>query len=197
VIVSWFARDEAPIVRGEGLVLRSPRNGDYRVWRDLRARSREFLSPYEPRWSDSDLRARSFYARVRRARAEAERGTDYSFLIFMPEDEGETLVGGLTLSNVRRRAFQSVTLGYWMGAEFAGKGIMTRAVKAVLPFIFDTLSLHRVEAACLPDNGRSRRVLEKSGFKLIGHADNYLQIDGVWRDHILFALTREQYMNRP
>lgn len=196
MIVSWLSREDAPVLRSEGLVLRMARNRDFRAWRDIREQSREFLRPYEPRWSDRDLRARVFYARVRRNRLEAERGTDYSFFIFDPAPEGEVLVGGLTLSNIRRRAFQSVTLGYWMGVDHAGKGVMTRAVRAVLPFVFGELGLHRIEAACLPDNERSRRVLEKNGFLLIGRADGYLQIDGEWRDHVLFSLTRERFLAR-
>jgi ribosomal-protein-alanine N-acetyltransferase len=197
VIVSWLTREDAPVVRGEGLLMRPARNSDFRAWRDLRAHSREFLRPYEPRWSNTDLSSRAFYDRVRRNRAEAERGTDYSLFIFQTDGGTENLTGGLTLSNVRRRAFQSVTLGYWMGAEYAGKGIMTRAVHAILPFVFEDLALHRIEAACLPDNERSRRVLEKNGFKTIGQAEKYLQIDGEWRDHVLFALTREHFPGQP
>mgnify|MGYP006176985001 CR=1 FL=1 len=92
-----------------------------------------------------------------------------------------------------RRAAQFATLGYWMGRAFAGQGIMTEAVGAVIPFAFDTLGLHRLPAACSPSNTASRRVLEKNGFTEEGFAENYLQIDGKWCDHVLFGLTRERY----
>ena len=109
-------------------------------------------------------------------------------------------MGGLTLSNIRRRAAQHVNLGYWMGEAHAGKGLMSEAVGTVLPFVFDTLGLHRIHAAFLPDNAASRRVLEKNGFREEGYAESYLQIDGRWADHVLFGLTRErhdQLIHRP
>lgn len=186
-------RQPTPVLEGDGLLLRCPHQSDHAQWRSLRAKSRNFLTPYEPRWSDTDLTARSFAARVRRNRRDAMLGTDYAFLIFTHAERRPTLVGGLTLSNIRRRAAQNVTLGYWMGAQYAGKGIMTRAVALILPFVFDTLALHRIEAACIPDNHASRRVLIANGFKEIGIAEYYLQINGSWRDHMLLALTREHY----
>ena len=162
MMLTWFARDETPILMGERVLLRSPRAGDYTAWRDLRRASREFLKPYEPRWTESDLSQRVYASRLKRGREEARAGTDYSFFIFA-RSEGQ-LVGGITLSNIRRRAAQFVTLGYWMGAEHAGQGLMTEAVGVVVPFAFDTLGLHRIHAAFLPNNAASRRVLEKNGF---------------------------------
>ena len=137
-----------------------------------------------------------FTARVKRARQEAEDGSDYSFLIFATAGGKETLVGGITLSNIRRRAAQFANLGYWMGREFAGQGMMTEAVGITLPFVFDSLDLHRLHAAFLPGNTASRRVLEKNGFAEEGFAAGYLQIDGRWEDHVLFGLTRERYEMR-
>ena len=157
-------RQTTPEIRGDGLVLRSPRQNDYEAWRKLRLDSRAFLVPFEPRWSEAELSNRSFAARVRRNRRDALYGTEFSLFIFTQHGRLSTLVGGMTLSNVRRRAFQNVTLGYWMGEQFAGKGIMA-----------------------------SRRVLSANGFREIGIAENYLQINGEWRDHMLFALTREHY----
>ncbi len=186
-------RQPMPEVRGEGLLLRTPQMQDYTEWRDLRLESRAFLAPFEPRWSEAELSLRGFTGRVRRNRREAMAGTEFSLFIFQRAGKSQRLVGGMTLSNVRRRAFQNVTLGYWMGAKFAGKGIMTRSVALILPFVFDTLGLHRIEAACLPDNAASRRVLTSNGFHEIGIAEHYLQINGAWRDHVLFGLTREQY----
>src|SRR5690606_1790614 len=104
----------------------------------LRRASRDFLRPFEPRWTEADLGRRVFATRVKSAREEAEAGSDYSFFIFL-DDGSNTLVGGITLSNVRRRAAQFVNLGYWMGQPFAGRGLMTEAVGVCLPFVFDTL----------------------------------------------------------
>ena len=191
MMLTWFSRDETPILKGRRVALRAPRSADYPAWRDLRRESRDFLRPFEPRWSEADLNREAFARRLRRGQEEVRAGTDYGFFIFT--DGGSRLVGGLTLSNVRRRAAQSVTLGYWMGQRYAGQGLMTEAVGAVLPFVFDTLGLHRAHAACLPHNQASRRVLEKNGFREEGFAEGYLQIDGRWSDHVLFGLTRERY----
>ena len=160
---------------------------------NLRRESRDFLKPFEPRWSEADLSRRVFAARLQRSRQEAALGTDYNFFVFLADASGEQLVGGLTLSNIRRRAAQYVNLGYWMGGAYAGKGYMTEAVGLVVPFAFNSLGLHRIHAAFLPDNIASRRVLEKNGFREEGYAEHYLQIDGRWADHVLFGLTRERF----
>ncbi len=193
MVWSWLVPDKTPVLAGQRVLLRAPTMADYRAWHDLRKASQAFLRPYEPRWSDADLARRIFAARVKRARLEAHEGTDFSFFIFIPAASGPVLVGGLTLSNVRRRAAQFVNLGYWMGQQYAGQGLMTQAVATTLPFVFNTLDLHRIHAAFLPGNIASRRVLENNGFVEEGFALNYLQIDGRWADHVLFGLTREVY----
>ncbi len=192
-MLTWFARDDTPVLMGRNVTLRSPRPSDYLPWRTLRRESRDFLKPYEPRWSEADLSHRVYTSRLKRGREEAKAGTDYTFFVFIHLGGRELLVGGLTLSNIRRRAAQFVTLGYWMGREYAGRGLMTEAVGMVVPFVFDNLALHRIHAAFLPSNTASRRVLEKNGFREEGFAENYLQIDGKWCDHVLFGLTRERY----
>ena len=197
VMLGWFAPDPTPVLEGPHVVLRGPRPRDYEAWRALRRASRDFLKPFEPRWTEADLNRQAFAARLWRGRQEARRGTDYSFLLFEKTPQGEVLVGGLTISNVRRRAAQFATLGYWMGEEFAGRGLMSEAVGVLLPYFFDTLGLHRLQAAFLPHNQASRRVLEKNGFREEGYAEHYLQIDGKWADHVLFALTRERWEARP
>jgi ribosomal-protein-alanine N-acetyltransferase len=193
MMLTWFARDETPVLMGERVTLRAPRPSDYTAWRDLRRLSRDFLKPFEPRWTESDLNPRVFSARLKRGREEARAGTDYSFFVFTRPGGSEVLVGGITLSNIRRRAAQFVNLGYWMGKPHAGQGLMTEAVGLIVPFCFETLGLHRIHAAFLPDNMASRRVLEKTGPRAEGFAATYLQIDGKWADHVLFGLTRERY----
>ena len=193
MMLGWFGRDDLPVLRGPRVTLRAPRPADFTAWRDLRRLSRDFLRPFEPRWTEFDLTRRVYLTRLRRAKREAHEGTDYTFFVFTGREQALELVGGITLSNVRRRAAQFVSLGYWMGQPFAGQGLMTEAVRLVVPHCFETLGLHRIHAAFLPDNVASRRVLEKNGFKQEGFAEHYPQIDGKWADHVLFGLTRERY----
>ena len=190
-----FAPDRTPeLIRGE-LLLRAARPSDYQQWHEVRLKSHAFLKPFEPRWSEVDLSMTVFRERLRRNRREAEAGTEFSFFIFRLTPDRQFLCGGLTLSNIRRRAAMHANLGYWMSVDCAGKGIMTEAVNMILPFAFTNLELRRVHAACLPDNTASRRVLEKNGFHEEGFAEGYLQIDGTWRDHVLYGLTRDRYLN--
>lgn len=189
----WTPPDVTPHLRGRRIFMRAPQADDYRAWYVLRRRSQDFLRPFEPRWTEADLGRRLYMTRLRRSRQEAGLGTDYTFFIFAGRDDQGDLLGGLTISNIRRRAAQFANVGYWMGEGFAGQGYMSEAVAAILPFAFDTLGLHRLHAAFMPHNAASRRVLEKNGFAEEGFAPGYLQIDGHWADHVLFGLTRERY----
>lgn len=167
-------------------MLRPPQATDWSEWARLRAESRDFLTPWEPTWSADELTRNAYRRRLRRYARDARDGFGYAFFIF--ERDSEALLGGLTLSNVRRGVTQSASLGYWMGKVHAGRGIMSEAVGALLPFAFDELRLHRVEAACLPHNERSKGVLRRAGFSEEGYARQYLRIDGRWQDHVLFAM---------
>jgi ribosomal-protein-alanine N-acetyltransferase len=93
----------------------------------------------------------------------------------------------LTLANIRRGVAQAGSIGYWVGAPFAKQGYMTAAVRALVPHCFSALRLHRLEAACIPGNDASIRLLEKTGFTREGYARRYLCINGVWQDHLLYA----------
>jgi ribosomal-protein-alanine N-acetyltransferase len=172
-------------IRGEGVYLRCSEMRDFPAWAALRERSRAFLTPWEPTWPADDLTRSSFRYRVRRHAEEMARDEAYSFFIFRQEDD--VLLGGLTLGHVRRGVSQAATLGYWMGEPYAGKGYMSRAVRAVLDYAFNRQRLHRVEAACLPTNEPSIRLLERNGFTREGFARAYLNINGQWRDHLLVA----------
>jgi ribosomal-protein-alanine N-acetyltransferase len=179
-----------PLLRGDGIYLRPAVSGDFAAWVRLRSESREFLTPWEPLWPDDDLTRAAFRRRLRRQSDEMARDEALSFLIF---DAGaDTLLGGLTLGGIRRGVAQSGTLGYWMGAQHAGKGRMTRAVAAAVRFGFATLRLHRIEAACLPENAASQTLLERNGFQREGLARGYLRINGAWRDHLLYALVEPE-----
>jgi ribosomal-protein-alanine N-acetyltransferase len=178
--------DPQPLVRGDGLYLRPAAAADYTAWARLREQSRAFLTPWEPTWPSDDLTRAAFRRRLRRQAEELARDEGFAFLIF--ESTSDELLGGLTLGGVRRGVAQAATLGYWMGAPHAGKGRMTRAVAAVARFGFESLRLHRIEAACIPDNAPSIALLERNGFQREGFARAYLKINDAWRDHILLAL---------
>jgi ribosomal-protein-alanine N-acetyltransferase len=179
----------SPTIRGARVLLRAPVLGDYAQWARLREESRDFLSPWEPIWPVDDLTKLSFRRRIKRYQREIRNGTGYPFFIFSPD--GETLFGGLTLAQLQRGVTQSAVLGYWMGMHYAGKGLMGAAVRAVIGYAFDTLHLNRIEAACLPHNVASTRLLEKVGFTREGYARKYLCIDGRWQDHVLYGLIRD------
>ena len=191
-----FGRESVIELADGDIALRQPRYADYAQWHDVRLASRGFLVPFEPAWGENELSQTGFRARIRRYAKEAAEQSGYTFFMML-HDRGEpSLVGGITLSNIRRRAAQAASLGYWMGVNHARKGLMTRGVGLVLPFVFNELRLHRVEAACLPHNSASIRVLEKNGFRREGLAENYLLINGKWRDHLLFALTLERFLKQ-
>jgi ribosomal-protein-alanine N-acetyltransferase len=178
--------DFGPVIESGRVMLRTPQMSDYPAWAELRASSREFLTPWEPLWAPDELSRASFRRRVRHYLRDLREDVGYALFIYATATN--TLVGGLTLCNVRRGVTQSCTLGYWIGADHAQKGYMTAAVRAVVPFVFDSLELHRLEAACLPTNAASIRLLEKTGFKREGLARRYLRINGAWQDHLLYAL---------
>lgn len=178
--------DPAPLARGDGLYLRPAQSVDYAAWAALREASRAFLTPWEPSWPADDLTRAAFRRRLKRQAEEIARDEAYSFLIF--EEGSDNMLGGITIGGVRRGVAQAATLGYWIGAPYARRGHMTRAVAAASAFGFSSLRLHRIEAACIPDNVASARVLERNGFHKEGFARAYLRINGAWRDHLLFAL---------
>jgi len=179
-----------PVLRGEGIYLRPAASVDFSGWARLRADSREFLTPWEPIWPEDDLTRAAFRRRLRRQAEEMARDESFSFLVF--DATSDALLGGLTLGGIRRGVAQAGTLGYWMGAAHAGKGHMTRAVAAAVRYGFSTLRLHRIEAACLPENIASMTLLERNGFQREGLARAYLRINGAWRDHVLYALLESE-----
>ena len=156
------------------------------MWAKLRGDSVAFLKPFEPEWAADELTQGAWRARMRRQRATIASGRALVGFLFL-RDEPSKLVGGLTLTNIRRSAAQSATVGYWMGAAYAFQGYMSEALEAVAAEAFGPHGLHRLEAAAVPENQASRRVLERCGFQFEGVARSYLKIAGQWRDHHLFA----------
>jgi ribosomal-protein-alanine N-acetyltransferase len=184
-LLDWITPESGLCLDGQGVRLRAPRWRDYPAWATLRSLSRNFLQPWEPVWPEDDLERGAYRRRLATYAREMDAGGAYPFFIFRTKDD--LLVGGVTLSNVRRGVAQMATVGYWMGEPYAGRGYMSAAIKPLMTFAFGPLGLHRLEAACLPDNHASHRLLLKSGFEEEGMARAYLKINGIWRDHLLFG----------
>ena len=185
-----FPGGQQPVIRGVDVYLRYPRMPDFKAWAKLRAESRDFLTPWEPSWARDELTKGAFRRRIKRYQKETRLDSAYAFFVYRKGDH--QLLGGCTLSNVRRGVTQGCTLGYWIGERFARQGYMFDGVRALIPFVFSTLGLHRIEAACLPTNEASQSLLAKAGFRREGLARKYLQINGEWRDHVLFALLEDE-----
>ena len=175
-------------VETERMTLRLPEHGDWRQWSEVREASAEFLVKWEPVWSNDHLTRRAFTNRVYWAQRAEAQGQALPTLLIRRADQ--QLLGALTLDNIRRGPAQTGTLGYWIGAPFARQGYMREAILALTHHAFTRLDLSRLEAACLPENLPSRGVLETCGFKYEGVAQSYLQINGRWRNHVLYANLR-------
>ncbi len=175
-------------IETERLTLRQPIMPDFRFWVGLRRESQEFLVPWEPAWAPDHLTRKAFTSRVYWAQRSIGNGS--AVPLFLVRREDQTLLGAITLDNIRRGPAQAGTLGYWIGQTHARQGYMREAIQAVVHYAFDRLDLSRIEAACLPENAASRGLLEKAGFKYEGVAQSYLQINGRWRTHVLYAALR-------
>jgi ribosomal-protein-alanine N-acetyltransferase len=182
------ANETFPQIAGQGVYLRAPQMTDFPEWAGVRERSRDFLVPWEPVWPADDLTRAAFRRRLKRYAEDLRTDQAYPFFLFR-RDNG-ALVGGITLTNIRRGVAQAGTVGYWIGKPYARQGYMSAALQAFIPFVFETLRLHRLEAACIPTNAPSIRLLEKSGFEREGYAREYLCINGIWQDHLLYARLR-------
>lgn len=181
-----FHRDTRPVLEGVRVRLRLPKNRDFQEWVNLRRESRAFLEPWEPRWTDEELERSGWRHRQARYRREFARRTAVPFFIFDKKDG--SLAGGISVGSIRRGVAQSCQIGYWMGERYAGQGLMSEALLLVVDYAFETLLLHRIEAACIPENARSMHLLEKAGFQREGLLRSYLRINNVWHDHFLYSL---------
>ena len=188
-VLDWIAPEPATHLEGEGVRLRPPRMADHAEWAELRRASRDFLQPWEPTWPADDLSRAAFRRRLSIYTRDQELGLAYPFFVF---SAGGALVGGVNLRDVRRGVSQSGALGYWSGAAQARRGHTLAAVRAVTRFAFGRLALHRLEAACVPENAASAGLLLRAGFEPEGVARAYLKINGRWRDHALFGLVKAE-----
>lgn len=170
---------------GPALVLRHPRWADYDAWSEVRRRDAEHLRPWEPEWTDAHLSRGSYRLRLNRFRKMVQGDRAYPFHVFRADTEN--FIGAANLTHVERGAAHSAKIGYWIARDHQNRGHAQHAVRALTRFAFDTLALHRVEAAVQPDNAPSIRVLERTGYRLEGRARGLLKIDGAWADHDVYA----------
>ena len=175
-------------IETERLTLRPPAHADFRDWASLRRDREGFLTRWEPTWAPDHLSRKAFTNRVYWAQRSISNGS--ALPLFLIRREDSSLLGAITLDNIRRGPAQAGTLGYWIGESHARQGYMREAIEAMVHHAFHRLDLSRIEAACLPENAPSRGLLEKCGFKYEGVAQSYLQIGGRWRTHVLYSALR-------
>lgn len=187
-------RTAGPVLRAERVTLRPPEMDDFESWAALRRESEAFLEPWEPLRARDHLSNRAFRERVYWAARAISEARAYPLFMFRQSDGA--LLGAITLDNLRRGPSMSITVGYWIGERHARRGYMREGLDAVCEYVFRDLDLSRIEAACLPENTPSRALLERCGFKYEGVGQNYLQIAGRWRTHVLYALLREDRRGR-
>jgi len=181
---------------GRRLLLRPLVASDFQAWREVRRRNVDWLTKWEAQRiqgqpdvvEDRD----AFAVRCSARQRERQLGTGYGFGIFINGD----FAGEITLSAVQRGPFQSAYVGYWIDEKHAGNGYMPEALVVLTQFAFDELHLHRIQISIIPRNSASRRVVEKLGIRDEGIAARYLEINGVWEDHIRYAITAEEWADR-
>jgi ribosomal-protein-alanine N-acetyltransferase len=180
----------------ERLVLRPPRTSDVKAIALSMKQNADHLAPWSPEGSygPNARTPRAIAEKIVEQRKLWKLDRGYAFLVFTKNDE-KTVIGRVQLNGIMRGVFQNAYLGYWMAKTLEGRGLMTEAVGGAIGWAFEALRLHRVQAAVIPHNGRSIRVLEKLGFRREGLAERYLQIAGKWQDHVIFAVTREDWVS--
>ena len=195
--MSWGAHRSNPLeLSGRRVSLRPLTVGDFDAWREVRRRSRDWLVKWEPRpvpgQPDATSDRRVFAARCGARERERQLGTGYGFGVFV---EGR-FAGEINLSSVQRGPYQNAYVGYWIDEAMAGHGYTPEAFVVLARFAFEDLALHRLQASIIPRNAPSRRVAEKLGLRNEGTAVRYLEINGVWEDHVRYAITSEEWEQR-
>jgi len=177
-------------------MLRSIVLSDFAAWSEVRQRCGSWLTRWEPQrlpgQPDTTKDRDAFAVRCSARQRERQLGTGYGFGIFV---EGE-FCGEINLSSIQRGPFQNAYVGYWVDQARAGQGLMPEAVVVLARFAFEELHLHRLQISIIPRNTASRRVVEKLDLRSEGIAIRYLEIDGVWEDHVRYAVTVEEWEER-
>jgi len=167
------------------VILRHPRWADFDNWAALRQENKDYLTPWEPEWDAKHLSRLSYRSRLARFKKMVSNGTAYPFHIFRASDD--RLIGACNITHIERGVTQSAKLGYWVGEHYARQGFARASVMTACRFCFESLGLHRVEAAVKSDNAASIKVLDNVGFQREGTARGYLKVDGHWQDHVIYA----------
>ena len=170
---------------GKKVILKQPKKENWKEWAELRQRSREFLQPWEPKWPNNFLTKESFTSFINMIENSLKKKNGYNFFIF--NKKKKHLMGGISLTNFKSEGYKSITIGYWMGQDYAGRGYMKDSLKIICDYCFSDLGVNRIEAACLPKNLTSKKVLLNVGFEIEGYAKKYLNINGKLEDHLLLA----------
>ena len=181
---------------GRRVVLRPLVAQDFNGWSEVRRRNGEWLTQWEPmrltHHPDPETNREVFAARCGARERERLAGTQYAFGIFV---DG-AFAGEINLNNVVRGAFQSATIGYWIDKSRAGRSLISEAVVVLAQYAFEEMRLHRLEICIIPRNVNSRRVMEKLDIRTEGIAERFLEINGVWEDHIRYGITFEEWNER-
>ncbi len=173
------------ILDGDDIYLRSPKASDYQEWADIRAKNKDYLTPWTPAWTRNCLDKSQYIKLLKAQETESKFGTGRFFFIF--DKVTDKLIGGINLTRILGGVVESCTIGYWIAEEFSNKGLMSQAIGIIIEYCQDKLNLHRIEAACMQENIASQTVLKKHGFEAEGLAKEYLKINGKWQDHIVLA----------
>ncbi|MGH9054314.1 MAG: GNAT family N-acetyltransferase [Acidimicrobiales bacterium] len=196
--MSWGSQPRAVslVLTGRRVLLRPLSASDFEAWREVRVRGRDWLLKWEPRplpaQPDATQDRRVFAARCGARERERQLGTGYGFGIFVGP-KGDRFAGEINLSSVQRGPYQNAYVGYWIDEDMAGRAYVPEALVVVCRFAFDDLGLHRLQASIIPRNDASHRVVQKLGLRSEGVAERYLEINGVWEDHVRYAITSEEW----
>jgi ribosomal-protein-alanine N-acetyltransferase len=197
--VTWGHAGAYPELRGKRVLLRPLTVADFDAWREVRTRSRDWLVKWEPRpvpgQPDAVADKRAFAARCSARLRERELGTGFGFGVFVGE-HWRRFGGEINISSVQRGPFQNAYVGYWIDEALAGQSYIPEAFAVVCRFAFEDLMLHRLQASIIPRNQASIRVAEKLALRNEGVALRYLEINGVWEDHVRYAITAEDWAER-
>jgi len=190
------ARHAKDCINGHRVMLRALEASDFSEWKEVRLNNIEWLTKWEPTrpagMPDVINDRNAFAARCNARDRERHLGSGYGFGIFVEEK----LCGEINISSIQRGPFQSCYVGYWIDERCAGNGYTPEALAVVLQYAFEEIGLHRVQVAIIPRNASSRRVVEKLSLRDEGIAKRYLEINGEWEDHIRFAITSEEWVER-
>ncbi|MBH99403.1 MAG: hypothetical protein CL467_02230 [Acidimicrobiaceae bacterium] len=205
---------DAPVLNGRRITLRPLELEDFADWQEVRRRNADWLTRWEPRRAfgqpDPVEDRQAFAMRCASRRRERQLGTGWGFGVFVDGSEPELIkgssddwpdrrrgfVGELNLSNVVWGAFRNAHVGYWMDESRAGCGLIPESMVTACRFAFEEIELHRLQISIVPRNRRSRRVMEKLEFRCEGLAERYLEINGIWEDHLRYAVTAEEWRLR-